>query len=112
MSSSKLQVVLRIYVISGQGHGFALLVLHSTLSSTAELSAAQRYTPRTSQCELSEKGSCQKRAVAYQRSLLKAIDKLVPQVGAAGYKATPSYAIVKNWSKFLVSFLTFCLDMR
>ena len=56
--------------------------------------------------------SCQKRAVAYQRSLLKAIDKLVPQVGAAGYKATPSYAVVQYWSKLLVSFLTFCLDMR
>jgi len=54
---------------------------------------------------------CQ-RAVACQRSLLKAVDKLVPQVGAAGYKATPSYAIVQYLSKFLVSFLTFCLDMR
>ena len=61
---------------------------------------------------MSEKGSYQNRAVAYQRSLLKAIDKLVPQVGAAGYKATPSYAIVQHWSKFLVSFFTFFLDMR
>ena len=43
------------------------------------------------------------RVVAYRRSLLEAIDKLVPQVDAAGYKATPGCAIVSTGASSLLS---------